>query len=221
MNKMSNKFLVCFTTFTVIIGMTISTNAYDQKNSVQNANKNKIEFTGSLDLFLIAQTNSPVIGQYKWFNGDIITVNGNGTLKSARGDQGRWERGANNSYTFHWNSGWIDRLVLSPNGSRLDGNTLEPGSNNTYKVFGTKISIAGIYDWFNGDIMTVNGNGTLKSARGDQGRWERGANNSYTFRWNSGWIDRLILSPDGSRLDGNTLEPGSSKTYKVWGIRRS
>ena len=63
MNKMSNKFLVCFTTFTVIIGMTISTNAYDQKNSVQNANKNKIEFTGSLDLFLIAQTNSPVIGQ--------------------------------------------------------------------------------------------------------------------------------------------------------------
>jgi len=128
---MYNKFLVCLTTFTVIIGMTISTNAYAKKNSVQNANNNKIEFTDSLDLFLIAQTNSPVIGQYKWFNGDIMTVNGNGTLKSARGDQGRWERGANNSYTFHWNSGWIDRLVLSPNGSRLEGNTFEPGSNNT------------------------------------------------------------------------------------------
>ncbi len=137
---MYNKFLVCLTTFTVIIGMTISTNAYAKKNSVQNANNNKIEFTDSLDLFLIAQTNSPVIGQYKWFNGDIMTVNGNGTLKSARGDQGRWERGANNSYTFRWNSGWIDRLILSPDGSRLDGNTLEPGSSKTYKVWGIRRS---------------------------------------------------------------------------------
>ena len=66
----------------------------------------------------------------------------------------------------------------------------------------------GIWDWFNRATVDLLPDGMARGLGAETGRWYRidAERPLVIISWKSGWVDTLVLSPDGMRLDGRNLQ---------------
>jgi hypothetical protein len=86
-------------------------------------------------------SNNPVVGSWRWQNGAIIEVYGDGSLqvRDASGGlkpAGRWTL-SNSTYTFRWLNNWTDTMTLNAAGNRLEGRNNTGSRVTADKIGGT------------------------------------------------------------------------------------
>ena len=81
-------------------------------------------------------SNTKIVGDWKWFTGDLVHIYKNRTVKSPNGSHGTWKTSHDGSkliYIINWENGrYIDKLVLK-------GNTLDGHNQNGTHVWGKRI----------------------------------------------------------------------------------
>jgi hypothetical protein len=93
-----------------------------------------------------------------------------------------------------------------------DGSSL--GSGTASQLHRQCANIAGVWSWFGGTTTTINPGGSMQGSDGNSGSWQC-SDDVYVLTWrDGGWVDRLILSENGTRLSGS-----NNWGVAVWGVR--
>jgi len=177
-----------------------------------------------------------VEGDWDWFNGGHVRLDANGVAKGfdARGKaagDGTWKCSdpKTNTIEVRWaNGGWLDTLRLSSDGKRLDGQ-----NQARTKVWAVRSSVwnlsdgraaVGSWKWFDGGTAVIDEQGGVQgyapgsSKPTNPGSWKcvNGSPLTIQITWvKGGWIDTLVLSADGQRLEGT-----NQQNKRVWAERR-
>lgn len=177
-------------------------------------------------------TAGTIAGTWNWVAGQTLVVHPGGTFDvyqdNSKINDGRWELLDGSRYRFtHRNGGWVDTVVLASDGRTLDGtNNLGARLQGTRRTDGLKpppvaaATIAGTWNWVAGQTLVVQADGAVEVYQGNtkinDGRWELldGSRYRITHR-NGGWVDTVVLSADGRRLDGT-----NNRGDRIQGTRR-
>jgi hypothetical protein len=68
------------------------------------------------------------------------------------------------------------------------------------------LSAVGSWQWFNGIVVVVSGDGRFSSPAGHGGTWQCESDDTIVLTWDEGWRDTLTLSPDGTSMSGPNLD---------------
>ncbi|RYD71490.1 MAG: hypothetical protein EOP84_24800 [Verrucomicrobiaceae bacterium] len=79
-------------------------------------------------LSITAHARDPIVGDWKWFTGEVIKFNANGEAVSSKGHSGKWTRETARTgeykYTISWKDGeFTDIVSLSRDRKQLAGNS--------------------------------------------------------------------------------------------------
>jgi hypothetical protein len=177
-----------------------------------------------------------VEGHWHWFNGGLTEFVEGGVARSLDPNdparevgRGTWRAVGGTPITIEvtWaKDGWKDTLTLSADGQRLEGFNQQ---NSRVWAERTRLwrledcaGVAGAWKWFNGGRAEIDGQGRVigYAANGkldDRATWRcvNGSPRTIEIRWTKGgWKDTLVLSADGSRLEGK-----NQTNARVWADR--
>jgi hypothetical protein len=165
-------------------------------------------------------------GTWNWVSGQTLVIREDGTLdvydaNRNKINEARWTvlDGRRRQVRFtHRSGGWVDTLILSPDGLSLDGtNNVGASLHGTKRVsapsppeYRIGRDLAGTWNWVSGQTLVIREDGTLdvydaNRNKINEARWTvldgRRRQVRFTHR-SGGWVDTLILSADGLSLDG-------------------
>jgi len=79
--------------------------------------------------------SSIIVGQWKWLNGNIVTLASNGSCWGAGPLSGRWEYLGDKQFKIIWgNDEWIDLLQIDSHGNHLQGHNQIGGAVSASKI---------------------------------------------------------------------------------------
>lgn len=182
------------------------------------------------------KASSPEIeGPWRWFNGRLAEFVEGGVARfldpddpSRETGRGTWRRAGGTPLTIEvaWiQGGWLDTLTLSGDGQRLEGfnqqHTKVWAERTRFWGLEDCAGAAGSWKWFIGGRVELDARGGAvgygrDNRENNRGTWRcvNGSPRTIEIRWTKGgWRDTLVLSADGSKLEGR------NQASRVWGER--
>lgn len=97
----------------------------DQRGSVEQLHRGDNVIVESQEPGLaskIKADGTTIVGQWRWFNAQIVTINADGTLRGEKGGTGKWNARGTRVYSLIWDKpSWEDTLTISKDGRNLNG----------------------------------------------------------------------------------------------------
>jgi stalled ribosome alternative rescue factor ArfA len=156
-------------------------------------------------------------GVWSWFNGRTVTITADGRVSTDNGGKGSWRKTGAQAFQLRWETyNTTDNVTLSGDGGTLTGvfngnqgtcrrrsGDCMAGSGPAGTTSGKCDSLAGVWIWFNGRVVTITADGRVSTDNGGKGSWRRTGAQAFQLRWETyNTTDNVTLSTDGGTLTG-------------------